>query len=210
MRNLVLLFSFVFVFVTNTFAQDKKIPVIQIMSTSTPQNFKSKAISAKDKLMVEEYLNKEKKKSYRLMIICKDEQEANKKRLYYSKEFSDCYVTMRTEQQISKMFPFSFEFALLESKTPCPDLEPRLYSVPDHAPLSMSDAEFILNTLFYKFEDRNGGITSHKQGIHVNDLPYYIYTALDLYMYYLNGDSLNITSTAIEEIIFAWMGDMNN
>jgi hypothetical protein len=210
MKNLVLLLSFVFVFVTNTFAQTvAKIPVIQIISTSTPHNFKSKAINSKDKLMVEEYLNKEKKKAYRLMIICKDEQDAKKKRLYYSKEFSDCYITMRTQDQINKMFPFSFEFALIEKGTPCPDVTPQMYMVPDHTLISMSDAEFILNTLFYKFEDRNG-IKSHKQGIHVDELPYYIFTALDLYMYYLNGTSESITSTAIEEVIFAWMGDMNN
>ena len=182
MRNLVLLLTFVFAFVTNTFAQEAT-PVIQIISTSTPQNFKSKVINSKDKLMVEEYYNKHKVKAYRIMIVCENKEDAQKKRLYYSKEFSDCFITMRTKEQIKKMFPFSFEFASITEPVMIEDHMQYFYTIPTHDLISMEDAEFILNTLFYKFEDVNG-VKSHKQGIDINSVPYYIYTALDLYLYY--------------------------
>jgi hypothetical protein len=207
MRNLVLLLTFVFAFVTNTFAQEAT-PVIQIISTSTPQNFKSKVINSKDKLMVEEYYNKHKVKAYRIMIVCENKEDAQKKRLYYSKEFSDCFITMRTKEQIKKMFPFSFEFASITEPVMIEDHMQYFYTIPTHDLISMEDAEFILNTLFYKFEDVNG-VKSHKQGIDINSVPYYIYTALDLYLYYLDGET-NMISSVVEQVIFAWMGDMNN
>jgi hypothetical protein len=198
MKKVLTILSFMFLFTFNVIAQ-ATVPCIQIMSTSTPELFRIKSVFPKDKLMVEEWNNKG-VKSYRIMIVCKDKIEANQKRLHYSREFGDAYVTMRTEAQVEKMFPFDFQFAISEPN--------RFNSTPplDHSMISMDDVEFLMNTLFFKFEDRNG-IKSHKQGIKVTDLPYYMYYAFDAYLYHI--ESNNMVSEVVEEIILAWMGDMN-
>ena len=191
---MILLFSFVTVF-----AQAATVPCVQIMSTSTPEFFKIKSIFPKDQLMVEEWYNKG-TKSYRIMVVCKDKMEAAQKRLHYSQEFGDAFVTMRTETQVQKMFPFDFQFALTE---------PEKFQQPkDHPMIRTADAEFLLNTLFYKFEERNG-LESHKNHIKIKDIPYYMYIALDTYQYHLTDHNM-ATVNAVEEIIFAWMADIED
>ncbi len=175
-------------------------PCIQIMSTGTPELFKIKSIFPKDKLMVEEFIYEGEKK-YRIMIICKDKAEALEKKLHYSREFYDAFVTMRSQVQIDRMFPFEFQFALKEIDNF------KTHEYDSRSMISAHDAEFLLNTFFYKYEERVG-IKSHKSNMNIKDLPYYIYYALDIYDY--NLVSNRYTSDAIEEIIFAWMGDMNN
>jgi hypothetical protein len=175
-------------------------PCIQIMSTGTPELFKIKSIFPKDKLMVEEFIYQGEKK-YRIMIICKDKAEALEKKLHYSREFYDAFVTMRSQVQIDRMFPFEFQFAIKELDNF------KTHEYDTRSMISANDAEFLLNTLFYKYEERSG-IRSHKSNMNIKDLPYYMYYALDIYDY--NLVSNRYTSDAIEEIIFAWMGDMNN
>jgi hypothetical protein len=181
-----------------SFAQNY--PCIQIMSTGTPELFKIKSIFPKDQLMVEEFIHEGEKK-YRIMVICKDKTEAQQKKLHYSREFYDAFITMRSQAQIDRMFPFEFQFVLNELDNF------KTHEYDTRSMISANDAEFLLNTFFYKYEERSG-IKSHKHGMHIKELPYYIYYALDIYDY--NLVSSRHTADAIEEIIFAWMGDMNN
>jgi hypothetical protein len=195
MKKVLTLVIMLFAF-TSTFAQN--VPCVQIMSTGTPEFFKIKSVFPKDQLMVEEWMNKG-EKSYRILIVCKDKMEAAQKRLHYSREFYDAFITMRSVEQVGRMFPFDYQFAMND---------PDMFKVQqDHTMIKTSDAEFLLNTLFYKFEERTS-INSHKKGIKIKDIPYYIYVALDSYHYHLVSDDLKVVD-AIEEIIFAWMADMN-